>query len=295
MKRGRFVRLTLLTLMLATLFSLMLVQGAYAEDIGQTQQCLFVSPNYEAVWHPGSTAETMSLGLSWNSFLSKDSTLRSQGWRLHQLHTHDYICGTSSESLSIDALWTYEPSVNEAAVYAWSWTDFNNKNNQLRSQGWRLVLVDSFMMMNGVHFSATWRPSTADQVDIFGWASSDFLNEIQSLGNQGWGMTLMDSYLVSDGTPRYNASWRRNIANIIYTGWAPQDFETKYSQLRNQGWNLDMETIPGYGAGERYTAAWRPTGLSESRNNNMNTTTFAQTQQNMRNWGWNMEFFEQRF
>ena len=276
----------------ASLALILLTRPAFAEEVGTIRQCLFSSPTYEAVWHPGSKSETLALNLTPSDFVAKDRALRAQGWKLRQLHTINNSCD-GVDSLSTDALWVLDPSVSEAWVYAWSYADFNKKYQEMLAQGWRVTLFDSFTMNNGVHYSAVWRPSSADQVDIYSWSSADFVNKLQSLYSQGWGLTFLGAHMLPDGTPRYNASWRRNISDTWVAGWAPQDFESYHSQLSAQGWRLYAQTLPGFGSNARYSAAWRRTNTAETRRTNLSRSSFVQQQQSLRGAGWNIELFTQ--
>ena len=147
----------------------------------------------------------------------------------------------------------------------------------MRSQGWRLTLIDGFVSGNDTLFNAVWRKSTADQIDIYGWGFNDFVNKAQQLESQGYRFHLIDSYELPDHSRRYNASWRRGGSNDLWIlSLAPQDFENEYAELHAQGWTLHGLTASGVGYFRRFDAFWRQTGVQEIRYNSMDVSTFLE-------------------
>ena len=276
----------------AAAISLTVDNPAMGADTEIITHCDFVSPTYQAVWRPGTTEETLLVEASWDEFLAKDQDLRPQGWRLHQIHTNVYNC-KGRIRWTFDVLWRLEGNIDEFGIFAWKWNDFINKNNEMRSQGWLMTLIDGFVSGNDTLFNAVWRRSTVDQIDIYGWSFNDFDNKTRELSSQGWRFHLIDSYQLSDGSRRYNASWRRgSVGEYWILGWAPQDYENQYVELQSQGWNLAGLTASGSGTDMRFDAFWHDTRVQEIRQKNMDRNAFLQAQKDNLSWGWNIYLFE---
>jgi Bacterial tandem repeat domain 1 len=261
-------------------------------DVEVSKRCLTVTPTYQAVWRPGTTNETLIVGESWDSFIAKDRELRPQGWRLHQINTnvlHD--CYGKETGWTFDVLWRLEGNIEEFAVFAWKLSDFVSLNKDMREQGYRMTLIDSFVSRNETLFNVVWRRSSANQIDIYGSSFNDFVNKTNALGKQGgWFFHLIDAYRLPDGSPRYNASWRRgNVGEIWIIGWAPQHYENKYAELHSQGWNLSGLT--GFFNG-RFDAFWHYTGVYEIRQTYMDRTAFLLAQKANLGKGLNIYLFE---
>ena len=52
----------------------------------------------------------------------------------------------------------------EIQVYGWNYADYRKKYDELWPQGWRLYVLDSYVMPNGqVLYNAVWRQGTVDR------------------------------------------------------------------------------------------------------------------------------------
>src|SRR5262249_48545462 len=59
-------------------------------------------------------------------------------------------------------------STNEIQVYGWSYEDYRKKYDELWPQGWRLYILQSYVMPNGqVLYNAVWRPWTVDEIQAY--------------------------------------------------------------------------------------------------------------------------------
>jgi hypothetical protein len=238
--------------------------AASAEDTGQNTQCLFAAARYDITWRPGSAEDTVTLAVRSSQVIAKDNEMRAQGWRLLQIHARPFHCPNNPTSVTYDLVWrrNYAP---EHVIYGWSPAAAAAKNDELAAQGWRLTVVDAFVVDGNVYYNAAWRQSNEGQYDYFGLTYDAALSQFQQFRNWGWAVHLIDSYQLTDGSVRYNISFRPGASNVAIFQWAPQDFEWKYAQMRQAGWNTNSMSIFSGSWQTRYNVSWLPLGQYEEK------------------------------
>jgi hypothetical protein len=80
-------------------------------------------------------------------------------------------------------------------VYGWAYQDFRNKYDELWPQGWRLHILQSYVVGGAVRYNAVWRPGTSGEVQVYGWRYQDYRDQDDELRAQGWRLLLLDAYL----------------------------------------------------------------------------------------------------
>jgi Bacterial tandem repeat domain 1 len=211
---------------------------------------------YNAVWRPtGNTAEEQLYGVTYADFRSTYNTLYPEGWRLYILQSYVLPNG--------DVLYNavFRPgNLGEQQLYGVTYTDFRSTYNTLYPEGWRLYILQSYVLPNGdVLYNAVFRPGDSGETQVYGWTLSDFQTEYNKLWTEGWRLYILDSYIISDGTVRYNAVWRpATHGEIQVYDWTYSSFRTEYNTLWNEGWRLyilNAYVLPGDEV--RYDAVWQ--------------------------------------
>jgi hypothetical protein len=65
------------------------------------------------------------------------------------------------------AVW--RPSTEgEIQVYGWKYEDYRAKYDELWNQGWRLKLLNVYVVSGQVLYTAVWRPSTEGEIQVYG-------------------------------------------------------------------------------------------------------------------------------
>jgi hypothetical protein len=287
---------TRLSLSLSALLPLLAAPlAARAENVGTVTICDFVSPTYEAVWHPGTVGETLAVQIHRDTFLAKDKVLRPAGWHVKEIRAMPYICNGNLDHIDYDVLWRKE-AFDDQWVVGWSWTDFNNHNTSLRASGYRLTFANSYMLNGQVFLAGVWRKSSSAQVDDLGWSVTDFRTRLHDMTAAGWEAVYIDSYSNDNGATFYNVSWRPKTSGFQYVeGWTPAGFDQQYNVFRSQGWNLYVLSTQGEGAGLFYDGIFLPFNKSEVRTKGMSPASFQQAQAAHAAAGWNVETFIRHF
>jgi Bacterial tandem repeat domain 1/Pregnancy-associated plasma protein-A len=95
-----------------------------------------------------------------------------------------------------------------------TYENYRAKYDELWNQGWRLKLLDVYVVNGQPLYTAVWRPSTEGEIQVYGWSYNDFRNKYDELWNQGWRLKLLDVYVVN-GQPLYTAVW--HSSEEVYT------------------------------------------------------------------------------
>jgi hypothetical protein len=91
------------------------------------------------------------------------------------------------------AVW--QPSMEgEIQLYGWTYEDYRAKYDELWEQGWRLKLLNPYVIDNSVRYTAVFRPSTKGEIRLYGWAYEDYRAEYDKLWEQGWRLKLLSPF-----------------------------------------------------------------------------------------------------
>jgi hypothetical protein len=92
------------------------------------------------------------------------------------------------------AVW--RPSTEgEIQVYGWTYQDYRAKYDQLWPQGWRLKLLNVYVVNGQLRYTAVWRPSTEGEIQVYGWTYQDYRAEYDVLWQFSWRLKELDVYV----------------------------------------------------------------------------------------------------
>lgn len=178
----------------------------------------YVTPDgnthYNAVWRPGTSTETQMYGVTYEQFRDQYNKLFPwpDYWRLYILQSYTAANG----QVLYNAVWR-QPDyhmeqcacANETQVYEWTYDDYRNDYNKLWNEGWRLYILDSYVISDGtVRYNAVWRPATHGEIQIYGATYSDYRTEYNKLWNEGLRLYSLTTYVLPGDEVRYDAVWR---------------------------------------------------------------------------------------
>jgi hypothetical protein len=211
---------------------------------------------YNAVWRKGgNTPEIQVYGWTYANYRAEYNTLYPEGWRLYILQSYVMPNG----DVLYNAVFRHG-NLDEQQLYGVTYTDFRSTYNTLYPKGWRLAILQSYVLTSGdVVYNAVFRPGDSGETQVYGWTFSDFQTEYNTLWTEGWRLYILDSYVISDGTVRYNAVWRpaTHGETQVYD-WTSSSFLTEYNTLWTEGWRLyilNTYVLPGDVV--RYDAVWQ--------------------------------------
>ena len=208
-----------------------------------------------------SLGEIQDYGVPYAQYRSDYDRLWPQGWRLYALQSFVLQNGT----VRYNAVWRPGNDA-EIQVYGWAYADYRSKYDQLWLQGWRLYILDAYVLPgDDVRFNAVWRAGNSGEIQDYGVPYAQYRSDYDRLWPQGWRLYILQSYVLANGTVLYNAVWRPgDSAEIQVYGWTYTDYRTEYDQLSLQGWRLYLLQSYVLPNGQvLYNAVWRPASHAE--------------------------------
>ena len=149
-------------------------------------------------WTPSTAGEIQVYGWTYEDHRKKYDELWKQGWRLKLIQP--FVL--SGNQVRYTAVW--QPSTaDEIQVYGWTYEDYRKKYDELWKQGWRLKLIQPFVLSGDqVRYTAVWQPSTADEIQVYGWGYPDYRAKYDELWNQGWRLKTLQTFFTRPAPPK---------------------------------------------------------------------------------------------
>ena len=113
---------------------------------------------YNAVWRPGNSGEIQVYGWLYSDFRKEYDTLWTQGWRLYILQSY-----VLNGQVLYNAVWRPQGDLPEIQVYGWLYSDYRKEYDTLWTQGWRLYILDTYVLNGQAQYNAVWRMGTVDR------------------------------------------------------------------------------------------------------------------------------------
>jgi hypothetical protein len=79
-------------------------------------------------------------------------------------------------------------------VYGWKYADYRAKYDQLWKQGWRLKLLQPYVVGGQVLYTAVWKPGSGGEIQVYGWSYADYRKKYDELWPQGWRLQILQVY-----------------------------------------------------------------------------------------------------
>ena len=153
-------------------------------------------------------------------------------------------------------------NLGELQDYEVTHDQFLNDYNSLYTQGWRLYILQSYVLTNGeVRYNAVWRPGNLNEKLLLGGTFAQYLSEFP----QGFNLSIFQSYVLNSGEVLYNVVWRPGtLPEQPVLGTTFSLFVSDYHTLFLQ--NFRPYTLQAYvtAKGEPlYNSIFRPGDLDE--------------------------------
>lgn len=84
-------------------------------------------------------------------------------------------------------------TIGEIQIYEWAYKDFRAKYDSLWNNGWRLFLLNNFVVNGEVRYNAVWRrPAPASEIQLYESSYEGFRKQYDSLWCDGWRLRLLN-------------------------------------------------------------------------------------------------------
>lgn len=216
--------------------------------------------NFTAVWCHSDIPEIQIYGATYEEYRMKYDEISPGGWRLHQIRPHI----DDNNIVRYTAVWR-KSEVIETQVYGYTYEDYRSTYDELWKEGWRIFLLEPYVLNGQVLYTAVWRKQTSPspELQVYGYSYEDYRESYDELWPEGWRLFLLKPY-VFNGEVLYTAIWRpENTPEFQIYGATYEEFRSLYNELWPSGYRLYL--IENYRLGNEtyYTAAWREGTYSE--------------------------------
>jgi hypothetical protein len=179
-------------------------------------------------------------------------------------------------------------STGEEQIYGWSFADYKKKYDELWPKGWRLYILQSYVMPGGkVLYNAVWRVCISDEEQLYGVSYTDYRKMYDELYPKGWRLYILQSYVMLDGKTLYNAVWRKG--DLGETQTYASSFDQYHSQYDNI-WKEKsrLQSLQSYVADGQvlYNAVWRPGDCDEQQIYGCSFSDFKKKYKELEPQGW---------
>lgn len=138
-------------------------------------------------------------------------------------------------------------------------TEFEENNNQFRTDGYRLIDQEVYLLSGIQFFTAVW----IENVEVLDWisyhdkTSEEFADLFTRYRDDGFMMIDIDAYALTVGL-RYSAVWVENSEGLAWQEWrdmTSDGFSEKFEELRYEYRMIDLESYSHNGV-QFYAGIW---------------------------------------
>ncbi len=163
------------------------------------------------------------------------SQLDSQGYRLISIDTLVLY-----NEVYYSSAWIYDPNTAFAGEHDQTDSQYQQTFNQLGSQSYRLISIDTHVTDNQAYYASAWvyDPNTAFQ-GRHGQTPSEYQQTFNELGSQGYRLISIDTHVIN-GQVYYASAWvyDPNTAFQGRHGQTESEYQQTFSELDSQGYRL---------------------------------------------------------
>jgi hypothetical protein len=190
-------------------------------------------------------------------------------------------------------------SLGELQDYGVTHAQFVNDYITLYKQGWRLYILQSYVLANGstfgdVRYNAVWRPGNVDERLLIEETHEQFVSDYNTLYAQGWNLYILQAYVLANGTVTYNAVLRRGtLQEQVHLGRTLSQFVSDFNTLDPADWRLyTLQTYVTANGELLYNAIWRPGNLTEVDAPQATSAQFDSNYDYLSPRGWRLYVFQ---
>src|SRR5260370_1032230 len=85
----------------------------------------------------------------------------------------------------------------EQQMYGLKFQDFKATYDQVWPQGWRLYILQAYVLNDQVLYNAVWHQGTQGEKQAYGLNYQDFKATYDQLWNQGWRLYILQAYILN--------------------------------------------------------------------------------------------------
>ncbi|HWB80926.1 MAG TPA: C1 family peptidase [Nannocystaceae bacterium] len=191
------------------------------------------------------------------------------------------------------AVWEKLGDVDEKRVLGLAEKDYLAKYDELHKAGWRVHLLEPYVIGGVVKYSAVFRKAPKiDDEQALGLASAAYEKQNAAMRAKGWHLHLLEPRMVGKAL-EYSAVWRSGKLDQeeLYDASA-KTYRAKDSELRAKGWRLFRLESYTVGGKLRYAAIWQQGGPKEKQSDGLSYAELRKQDADLRKDGWALTMVE---
>jgi hypothetical protein len=133
--------------------------------------------------------------------------------------------------------------------------------NTLNSQGWRLYILQSYVLANGaLAYNAVLRAGNVSEHGTLGETHTRLVSDVTTNYHQDYRPYILQPYVTATGDVLYNTDWRPgDLTQVVEPQATFADFESANDNVDPQGYRLYIFQSYVTARGEvLHSAVWRP-------------------------------------
>ncbi|MFC4584471.1 hypothetical protein [Sphaerisporangium corydalis] len=207
---------------------------------------------YAAIFEQTSGPSWLALhGLTPDRFQQKFDELKGQGFRLVQFS--GYSLGNEER---FAAMFEQQSGPPQRPVYGLTSDQYQQKFDELSSQGFRLVQFSGYSLGSQERFAAMFeQQSGPPQRPVYGLTSDQYQQKFDELSSQGFRLVQFSGYSLGS-QERFAAIFQQQDGPpwLAFHGLTPDRFQQKFDELKGQGFRLVGVNGYSLGSQERFAA-----------------------------------------
>jgi len=241
--------------------------------------------NFTAVWRKTDlVAQVQGHGWSVADTEARGAEIGPKGYRIETL---DIVVEGGKAQYSV--VWHKLGDIAEKRAFGLGESDYLAKYEELEKAGWRVHLLEPYVVGGVVKYSAVFRKeSKVEEKQVLGLGSAEFEKHNAALRGDGWHVHLVEPRMVGK-TLEYAAVWRKGKVDQqeLYDA-SPKAYRSKDAELRAKGWRLFRLESYTVGGKLRYAAIWQQGGAKEKQSDGLTYAELRKKDAELRKDGWSL-------
>jgi cathepsin L len=241
------------------------------------------SQAFNAIWTKQMGQQQQVHGWDLVDARARHKALRDQGYRVESI---DVEVEDGRPLYSI--VWRKASSVEEVVDLGITSSTYGSRYAELSQQGWRIHLLEPYMIGGSHRVAAVWRKGTAEEKQIFARDRKTFDDMDASLRADGWRLHLLEPFAAGNAT-KYTAVWRQGTqAQQVEIGIDHVAFGSKQASLVADGWRVKRLETHAVGNKVRLTAIWEKSTAEQKSALGMAYEDFRKQDAELADSGWRL-------
>lgn len=242
------------------------------------------SQDFNVIWTKEMGQQQQVHGWDLVDARERHKDLRGQGYRVESI---DVEVQDGQPLYSI--VWRKAPSVEEVVDLGITLGTYGSRYAELSDQGWRIHLLEPYMIGASNRVAAVWRKGTADEKQIVARDRKVFDDMDAELHAQGWRIHLFEPF--ADGTEtKYTVVWRPGTqTQEVAIGVTHVVFSNKDTTLAADGWRVKRLETHKVGSQVRLSAIWEKSTAAQKSGMGLSYEDFRAKDAELADSGWRVQ------